>query len=1316
MRLVAVLAGLVLSFYLLSIYYLSYRKNEVAVLIIESISERYPGEIEFGDVSVDKWEGLPAPAISFNELTVTDTTGNYRFILHANKASFLLSITDLLKQKVHLKSVLFSEGEITVNNYTPLSPQELAELPPVIDSVRLSEDRQKYYFEKNTQVSLKDFKVKLRHHTKNKLFDFHVNEVSAVLNFNENLISSETDMDVVVNALGFNLSNGTYINGARLQASFNSEFDLDEDSWQLEPFLLKLDDQVFDFQADFNFQGWGDFDIAFTNTSTNFESARGMLTERLRNRLAKYNFAQPIYTNGRIRGNFVYRSNPLIEVDFRILDNAVVLNERLPVDINQLSGKVINRIYDDDRAYTEDRRNIRVIFEDIDVSINEMSLKITEPLFTSTPEQKNYWQGSILAQGPMESLNKFMEDQVLSFEDGNFVISANIDGNIEDLQDFVSFSNGQFVMNSSRITNNNNKVSIPISQMQLSVENNRAHLERFDVRLNASDRIQITGDVENFSDLFSTSTEKSLSSRFALRSRNMVWKDFLRLFEIAKTGADKKRPEFVLQDVLKNLYKNYNPSFTVKLDQFQLGELHMQNFRTGIRYENENLIRLDRTRFDVDGGDIRIDANITLDGKDVIWMYADVAGVSNTEVLNNILGIDQLHFTGGKLQVNSKIQGNLLQVDQIPSSSNLHLQLKDTEVVYTPMDVVLPVKNIDLSLEGDRAIINEIALAADNEDQLSFSGTIENFPSLLFNKSEKQARSELNITSEKLVLDNYLGLFEERKNNSDGMRGEKGNLNELFRELHDRLDPRVNVNIGELYYGKMPAVLDFRSGIYFEDEHTLIFEDTKFTYEDGTSVSLEALLDASNESQTRVRMDLSATGNPDQLNPVLNNDVFIFDSGVFEAKALFEGNMSDLDSLVATSKSSMKIKDGFIVHKPSQSRIPFSNLEIDMADNNARLKEFTIVLRSGDKITFTGRVEHISDLIFDVPAAESKATSYVKAFSEKLTFDDILELFESRQLISMGNQDVRRGDNAIKPAIRDVYNKFKPNVSASIREFQLDDLLLKDLRTSFFFENENKLYLEDTGFTFYDGNVSLDAHLDITDPNNTLFAFGFSTEELELDKVLQSFDYFNVDAFREAENISGKVTMNTEIEGDIVDSTGLVAKSLKGSIDFKLEDAQVTGFEPIIKVANKIFKKERFEDIRFGTIENTLYLSDNTVDIPQMEIQSTAFNIFISGQYGFEDVDTNIWTSIPLQNLKKRDLINIPDKKGYMEAGKMVYIEAKSDKNDEIKYVLHLSPRKYYKERGILSEYREEIKEERKLRREYKRASRNSESEDPDDK
>ena len=178
---------------------------------------------------------------------------------------------------------------------------------------------------------------------------------------------------------------------------------------------------------------------------------------------------------------------------------------------------------------------------------------------------------------------------------------------------------------------------------------------------------------------------------------------------------------------------------------------------------------------------------------------------------------------------------------------------------------------------------------------------------------------------------------------------------------------------------------------------------------------------------------------------------------------------------------------------------------------------------------------------------------------------------------------------------------------------------------------------------------------------------------------------------------------------------GIVSRSLKGQIYFKLEDAQVTGFDPIIKVANKVFKKERFEDIRFGPIENTFYLSDNIVDIPQTEIQSTAFNIFVSGQYGFGEENTNIWTSIPLKNLKKRDLVNIPDKKGYIEAGKMVYIEAKSGKNDDIKYVLHLSPRKYYKERGMLSQYREEIKEERKLRREFKRASRNSGPEDSGD-
>ncbi len=208
-----------------------------------------------------------------------------------------------------------------------------------------------------------------------------------------------------------------------------------------------------------------------------------------------------------------------------------------------------------------------------------------------------------------------------------------------------------------------------------------------------------------------------------------------------------------------------------------------------------------------------------------------------------------------------------------------------------------------------------------------------------------------------------------------------------------------------------------------------------------------------------------------------------------------------------------------------------------------------------------------------------------------------------------------------------------------------------------------------------------------------------------MEKLLISFDYFNIPSIKEADKIDGKVSVNTQIEGDLIDSTGIISNSLKGTIGFDLEEMEIKGFDPIIKVGNIIFKKKRFEDIRFGSIENVLYVANNTVEFPLMEVKSTAFDFFVAGHLGFEEVPTNLWTGIPLSNFKSRDLTNIPNKTGYIEAGKKIYIEAKSDKKNKnkIKYKLHLSEKKYFKERDSLSEYRIQMKEDRLLRRKYKR-------------
>jgi len=297
-------------------------------------------------------------------------------------------------------------------------------------------------------------------------------------------------------------------------------------------------------------------------------------------------------------------------------------------------------------------------------------------------------------------------------------------------------------------------------------------------------------------------------------------------------------------------------------------------------------------------------------------------------------------------------------------------------------------------------------------------------------------------------------------------------------------------------------------------------------------------------------------------------------------------------------------------------------------------------------------------------------------------------------------------NQALKSVAKDVYHKYQPELSINIDEFKFKELILNNFKTGFYFENENLLYLENTTFDFFKGKVTLDAHLDITDPYKTEFSIGVITDRIDFEKLLISFDYFDIPSIKEADKIDGKVSMDTRIEGKLIDSTGLISNSLRGTIGFNLQEMQLKGFDPIIKVGKVVFKKKRLEDIRFGTIENVLYFANSTVEFPLMEIQSTAFDFYIAGQLGYGEVPTNMWTAMPFSNFKNRDITNIPDKKEYNEAGKKVYIEAKNNKDNKIKYKLHLSEKKYFKERNSLNEYKIMVKENKLLRKKYKRDSR----------
>jgi len=112
----------------------------------------------------------------------------------------------------------------------------------------------------------------------------------------------------------------------------------------------------------------------------------------------------------------------------------------------------------------------------------------------------------------------------------------------------------------------------------------------------------------------------------------------------------------------------------------------------------------------------------------------------------------------------------------------------------------------------------------------------------------------------------------------------------------------------------------------------------------------------------------------------------------------------------------------------------------------------------------------------------------------------------------------------------------------------------------------------------------------------------------------------------------------------------------------------------------------------------TIYFKQTNIEIPLLEIQSNALHLFVEGNFGKGDA-TNLWLSVPLDNLKITDRSVIPEKLGYAAAKHKVYLEATSTKEGNIHLKFHPTKKKYYMDRGILEQYKADKKRDRAIRK-----------------
>jgi len=463
-----------------------------------------------------------------------------------------------------------------------------------------------------------------------------------------------------------------------------------------------------------------------------------------------------------------------------------------------------------------------------------------------------------------------------------------------------------------------------------------------------------------------------------------------------------------------------------------------------------------------------------------------------------------------------------------------------------------------------------------------------------------------------------------------------------------------------------------------------------------------------NADNSFVNTIISLEGDPVFFNNFFKTDQFFFSKGRFFVDLDFAGEVTSMSQLLNASNATVEIKDSEVYYKAVDISFPLTKIDMKLSKDNA---DFNFYLNSDlykQEILFSGGIENISELVIGNTGKQLKTNALVK--SPLLTWDNFLYLFGSGD--DTTNDYTPEKDNigsnidGMKKTITGILNTFDPSLQIRVDAFIYSDKLkIKNFETGIHLTESGKLVLEKTVFNFLNGRVGMDGTIDIGKEKTVPFDVNFRTNELDLAALLKSLDYLSILSLQNIEKLSGKITLNLDFEGILQEEgKGLLTESTKGLLDFRLYNVELQGFAPLDSIAMKIKRAERFGNLKFAPISNQVRITGNELEFPIMEVQSNAINLFAEGTFSFED-KTNIWISVPINNIKSRDLELVPEKTGYADANKKVFVEVETNAEGVNKFKFHLSKRKFYKDRGILDQFKEDkqsFREERSKKRKKK--------------
>lgn len=187
--------------------------------------------------------------------------------------------------------------------------------------------------------------------------------------------------------------------------------------------------------------------------------------------------------------------------------------------------------------------------------------------------------------------------------------------------------------------------------------------------------------------------------------------------------------------------------------------------------------------------------------------------------------------------------------------------------------------------------------------------------------------------------------------------------------------------------------------------------------------------------------------------------------------------------------------------------------------------------------------------------------------------------------------------------------------------FRADSLIYKTFSAGNFYGILNYypgvLNIDTFNINALSGNISGNGFLAQNRSKSFISRGSFAFEDIDVNKAFRAFKNFGQD-FIVAENIAGSLSGSLSLLMPLDSLLLPDAKSVTAEGKYTLVNGSLLNFEPVKELSDFIELSE-LENIRFSKLENDLFIKNNYLAVPQMDIKSSAADFTVSGKHNFDN-------------------------------------------------------------------------------------------------